>query len=221
MLNLRIRNSHAALPECIRKIDLVIVDLEVLVEDFPLPERKVCRELTEYFHWKYDRDLIFDPIYGDVQKLSNYAEGGLVREAHEILGAWEARCVTSASPRRSTVDLIRRISDDGVFVAVTTERMQRTATKLLRSFGLNLSVDMVVGGDDIFHPLPHPEPLELVLDATGFKSEDAVFIGSRRADVEMGRGAGIPTYGFRQLVDSSPESIPIEAASRGRSVAIA
>ncbi len=40
-------------------------------------------------------------------------------------------------------------------------------------------------------------------------------------DVEMGRGAGIPTYGFRQLVDSSPESIPIEAASRGRSVAIA
>ena len=91
MLNLRIRNSHAALPECIRKIDLVIVDLEVLVEDFPLPERKVRRELTEYFHWKYDRDLIFDPLYGDVQKLSNYAEGGLVREAHEILGAWEAR----------------------------------------------------------------------------------------------------------------------------------
>ncbi|MDP6183037.1 MAG: HAD hydrolase-like protein [Gammaproteobacteria bacterium] len=193
MLNLRIRNTHDAVPECLRKADLVIADLETLVEDFPLPERSVSRELTDYFLWKYDRNLIFDPLYGDIQKLSNYASGGLLGEAQDILRAWEARCVARASPRQRMVELIRRIRDQGVFVAVTSERMQQTATRLLRSFGLTISVDMVVGGDDVFHPRPHPEPLELVLNATGFRTDEAVFVGSRRSDVEMGRRVGIAT----------------------------
>ncbi len=220
MLNLRIRNLRDVVPECVRKTDLVIADLDIFVEDFPLPERSVGKALTDYFQWKYDLDLIFDPLYGDVQKLSNYAGGGLLAEAHEILRAWEARCTAWASPRQVMVELVRRIRDDGVIVAVTSERMQRTATKLLRSFGLTMSVDMVVGGDDVFNPRPHPEPLELVLNATGFRSEDAVFIGSHRSDVEMGRRAGVATYGFKQLYQESRVPVPVEKTPRNRSLAI-
>jgi len=200
MLNLRSGNHRDVVPECVRNTDLVIVDLDVLLEDFPLPERSVSKEITDYLHWKYDQDLIFDPLYGDVQKLSKYVSGALLPEAYGILRVWEARCAAWASPRQGMVELIRRIRDDGVIVAVTSTRMQRTATKLLRLFGLARSVDMVVGGDDVYQPRPDPEPLELVFNATGITTQESVFIGSRRSDLEMGRRVGVPTYDFSEVV---------------------
>ena len=112
MPTIRVRDSRRSLPEQLRKPDLVVVDLDAFVEEFPLPERSVGKELTNYFQWKYDRDLVFDPLYGCIQKLSECVGGGLVNEAQEILGAWDARALPLAIPRESVVGLVRRLSDD-------------------------------------------------------------------------------------------------------------
>ena len=210
MLSIRVRNSRRSLPEQLRKADLVIVDLDAFVEEFPLPERSVSKELTDYFQWKYDRDLVFDPLYGCIQKLSEYAGGGLVNEAHEILGAWEARALPLAKPRESVVGLMRRLSDEGVIVAVTGETMQNTATSLLRRFGLAFSVDMVVGGDDVELSRPNPEALELVLGAMGIGPGETAYIGSRRSDIDMGRRARVATH-LHQTVVAPSSAIRIGA----------
>lgn len=204
MLNIRVRNSRRSLPEQVRKAELVIVDLDALVAEFPLPERSVGKELTDYFQWKYDRDLVFDPLYGCIQKLSEYAGGGLVNEAQQILGEWEAHALSWAKPRESVVGLMRRLTDEGVIVAVTADRMQNTATGLLRRFGLAFSVDMVVGGDDVDWPRPNPEALELVLGAMGISREETVFIGSRRSDIDMGRRARVATHLHQTIVPPDP-----------------
>lgn len=202
MLNFSFRKSRSSLPPCVRTSGIAIVDLDACMVRFPLNERKVAEELTDYLHWKYSVDLVFDPLYAGMRQIRDASGPRALREAQQILGYWEARTVPWAAPRPSVLDLIRSLAAEGIMVAVATEKMQYTATKLLTSFGISGRVDMVIGGNDVRQPRPDPEPLFAILKATGFRSHEAVYIGTRRSDFEIGRRAGIPTYAYNYVLDT-------------------
>lgn len=53
--------------------------------------------------------------------------------------------------------------------------------------------DVVVGADDVTHPKPHPEPVQVALERLGASASDAVFVGDSRHDLVSGRAAGVKT----------------------------
>ena len=223
MLNFPFRSNHSNLPSCLKNAGLVIVDLDTLLLRDGLDERRVGEELTEYFRWKHNAELVFDPLYPGVREIHDMMGKRAFREAQRIVGYWEVRAVPWTTPNDQMISLVRLLSLRNTLVAVTSERSQHATTSLLRRFGLEEHVVMAVGGDDVNWPRPDPEMLQTVLAATGFAPDEAVYLGSRRSDYELGRRAGVPTYFYKYaLGPGSP--LPSHSAlveSRRRLTALA
>ena len=69
------------------------------------------------------------------------------------------------------------------------------ATALGR-IGLADLVDLVVGGDDVTHHKPDPEPYARALEAFGATPADAVAFEDSPAGVASAQAAGVYTFGF-------------------------
>jgi pyrophosphatase PpaX len=72
---------------------------------------------------------------------------------------------------------------------------------LLSSKALQLSAffDVVITGDDVENPKPHPEGIHKALDLLGINNDEAVFLGDSNADIKAGKAAGLITYGVQWL----------------------
>ena len=195
MINLLRRNRNG-LPACMAEADLVVVDMDACLETFPLRTGDVRLELTSYFSWKYNVNLIFDPLYPAIRRLGERFGVQAQEEAMQVVGRWEARAMPYAEPRVAVVRLLRRAAASGKLVAIISEKMQYTATRFVRKFGLAATVDVIVGGDDVRQGRPNPETLLNALGATGFSPAETVYIASGQADYVMGKNAGVPTYSY-------------------------
>ncbi|MDP6508647.1 MAG: HAD hydrolase-like protein [Chloroflexota bacterium] len=191
-----LRKNKIDLPECIADADLVVVDLDACLEVFPLRTGEVRDELAFYFSWKYDVELILDPLYPAIDRLAARLVPKAQKEAMQIVGRWEARTMPWATPRMPVLRLIRRAAAAGKLVAIVSYKMRYTAGQFVRKFGLAASVDAIIGGDDVRLGRPHPERLLAALGATGFSPRESVFLANGKIGYTMGKNAGVPIYSY-------------------------
>ncbi len=77
--------------------------------------------------------------------------------------------------------------------AVATGKSQRGADRVVRQFGLEGRVEVVLGGDSVPRPKPNPDLLHAIMAATG--TEDLVMVGDTTYDLEMAQAAGVKAIG--------------------------
>jgi len=72
-----------------------------------------------------------------------------------------------------------------------------------------VTISTVVTAEDITHPKPAPEALELALRHLSLSPVEAVYVGDAHADFEMSRAAGVSFVGvsseFANLMEDHPE----------------
>jgi phosphoglycolate phosphatase/pyrophosphatase PpaX len=61
--------------------------------------------------------------------------------------------------------------------------------------------EVLVTGDDVIDPKPHPEGVFKALTLLNVQKEDAIFIGDSEADIVAGLQAGVVTIGVQWLED--------------------
>ncbi len=199
-----LRKNRSGLPTCMAEANLVSVDLDACLESFPLRMGDVREELSAYFSWKYGVNLLFDPLYPTIRRLDARLGEEARAEAMRVVGRWEARAMPWARPRLSVIGLLRRAAAAGKLVATVSERMQYTATRFVRKFGLAATVDVIVGGDDVKKGRPHPETVMAALGATGLSPRESVYLSSRQSDYVMGKNSGVPTYSYEYALLAGP-----------------
>jgi phosphoglycolate phosphatase/pyrophosphatase PpaX len=59
--------------------------------------------------------------------------------------------------------------------------------------------DVVITGDDVTHPKPHPEGILLAMEQLRAKASDTIYVGDSDADILAGRAAGLLTVGVNWL----------------------
>lgn len=202
-----LRKSKSELPACLADAGLVVADLDTCLETFPLRIGEVRDELNYFFSWKYDVNLIFDPLYPAVRRVGARLGPVAEQEAMQIVGRWEARTMPWATPRMPVLRLLRRAAASGKLVAIVSDKMQYTIGQFVRKFGLSASIDAIIGGDDVERGRPHAESLLAVLGATGFSPRETVFLSARQIDYAMGKNAGVPTYSYNYAL-SAGEPLP-------------
>ncbi|WP_315899191.1 NUDIX hydrolase N-terminal domain-containing protein [Paenibacillus cremeus] len=83
----------------------------------------------------------------------------------------------------------------GIITGKSREAFQISAEALQ----LSPYFDVVVTGDDVVSPKPHPEGLLRALAKLGVRPEEAVFIGDSSADIAAGQAAEVRTFGAHWL----------------------
>jgi pyrophosphatase PpaX len=91
-------------------------------------------------------------------------------------------------------ETLRQLKESGRKIAAVTTR-QRTSIKTLAQTGLLQYFDVIITGEDILHPKPHPEPLLKALQKLVVEPEKSIMIGDTEADILAGKNAGIRTVG--------------------------
>ena len=97
------------------------------------------------------------------------------------------------TPYPGVTDMMRQLRAHGVRTALVTSKNREGAWRGLRVTGLDDTVDIVIGADDVKEPKPHPEPVHAALQVLGSEAGEAVFVGDSVHDMASGRAAGVAT----------------------------
>lgn len=98
------------------------------------------------------------------------------------------------------IPFLDAIGQEGVKVAVVTNKLLSFSHRLLERSQLSAYFDVVVGGDTLPVLKPDPAPLRHALEQLGGVVTQALMIGDSETDINSARAAGIPcvavSYGY-------------------------
>ena len=89
-----------------------------------------------------------------------------------------------------TVEGLRELTERGLKLAVVTNALQHLAETVLTRFGIASYLQLIIGGDRVSQPKPHPAPLWHACDHFGVDPQQALMVGDSVNDVAAARAAG-------------------------------
>lgn len=120
----------------------------------------------------------------------------------EVQHFWDAYIAVYArvSPLKTRIlpgvtETLTDFQHRGLKLAVATQKKGAVATRVLRELDLLKHMDLVLGIDDVAHPKPAPDIIELTLKRIGVKPEEAVFVDDTVVGLTAGKNAGVRTVG--------------------------
>ncbi|MED1725487.1 HAD-IA family hydrolase [Brevibacillus parabrevis] len=96
--------------------------------------------------------------------------------------------------------MLDQLHSAGIQMGVVTGKGRRSADISLREWGLEKYFSVVITGDEVTEPKPHPEGIFTALKQLGATAENAIFVGDSDADIIAGRAAGLTTVGVDWLL---------------------
>jgi phosphoglycolate phosphatase len=103
-------------------------------------------------------------------------------------------------PYSGVTTLLDWLREQGVAMAVATNKPERFVAPLLEEKGLSCYFNWLVGGDTLPAQKPDPIALNWIMQQAGRKVEETLFVGDSRNDVLAARAAGMKvvavSYGY-------------------------
>ncbi len=120
----------------------------------------------------------------------------------EVQRFWDAYIPVYAriSPEKTRVlpgaaETLRIFRARSLLQSIATQKKCAVATRVLGELGLLSDIDLVCGIDDVVHPKPAPDIVELTLKRFGVKPNEAVMIDDTTIGLSAGKNAGVRTVG--------------------------
>lgn len=107
-------------------------------------------------------------------------------------------------------DLLRLLKQEGYKLGIVTGKARRSLDISIESLNMKNLFDVIITGDDVQQPKPHPEGLNKALAQLQIKNSDAVFLGDSDADIMAGKQANVYTVGVQWLPDYQPFDFTIQ-----------
>jgi HAD superfamily hydrolase (TIGR01509 family) len=121
----------------------------------------------------------------------------------DIQHFWDAYITAYAriSPQKTHIlpgvpETLREFRRRNILQSIATQKKGAVATRVLNELGLLQHLDLVLGIDDVAHPKPAPDIIELTLKRLGVKPEEAVFVDDTTVGLEAGKNAGVHMVGI-------------------------
>jgi len=83
------------------------------------------------------------------------------------------------------------LRDGGCRVALATVDVSWRARLAMEFMGVNDTLDLIVGGEEVAHSKPDPEMIHIILGRLGIEQSQVVMVGDALNDVQMGLNAGL------------------------------
>lgn len=115
-------------------------------------------------------------------------------------------------------EMLRHIRDNGIKLGIVTGKARRSLEISLKALQMDNYFDVIITGDDVIKPKPHPEGVIKALSVLGVENNEAVFIGDSDADIQAGKEANVHTVGVQWLPDYQTVEFKVEPDSFFNSV---
>ncbi len=92
-------------------------------------------------------------------------------------------------------ETIERLLAKGIKIGIVTAKMREGVKKTLACTGLTPYFDVIVTIDDVTHPKPHPESVQLAMEQLEANPPSTLMIGDNYHDIEAGKKALTQTAG--------------------------
>ena len=109
--------------------------------------------------------------------------------------ALQERISSLVRPFSAVPDLLRRVRNAGLRIAVASSAKKDELGKYLDVAGIADLVDVTTSSDDVEESKPAPDIFEVALKKLGAAANDAIAIGDTPYDAEAAGKAGITTIG--------------------------
>lgn len=118
--------------------------------------------------------------------------GEALENAHlEMMDIYGSHLTDKTVLMPAALETLQVLHEEGVRLAVVTNKPQRAAEAVLDHFGFFSCLGSVVGGDAGVAKKPAPDILLAALDRLGVEPRDALVVGDSLSDVAAARAAGI------------------------------
>lgn len=98
-------------------------------------------------------------------------------------------------------NLLRFIKAKGMKLGIVTGKAKRSLDISIQALKMEEWFDVIITGDDVINPKPHPEGVIKALSILGVETDEAMFIGDSEADIQAGKQADVYTIGVNWLPD--------------------
>lgn len=98
-------------------------------------------------------------------------------------------------------DLLMELKKQGLKLGIVTGKAKRSLDISMKALRMEIFFDVIITGDDVVQPKPHPEGLLKALAQLHVQKHEAMFVGDSDADIQAGIGADVCTVGVHWLPD--------------------
>ena len=131
-------------------------------------------------------------------------ESEITKLQQKFLSIYQNNLCIKTKVFKSLRNLLRTFEKHFIKWGVVTNKPSRMTIPLFRE--LNLTCKYIISGDTLAYRKPSPEPLILACNLMNIKTDDAIYIGDAKRDIEAGRTAGMKTicarYGYIKNEDN-------------------
>jgi phosphoglycolate phosphatase/pyrophosphatase PpaX len=96
-------------------------------------------------------------------------------------------------------ELIIFLKEKGFKLGIVTGKARRSLDISLKALQMENVFDVLITGDDVEKPKPHPEGIVKALSILGVPNDQVIFIGDSDADILAGNKANVTTIGVQWL----------------------
>ncbi len=96
-------------------------------------------------------------------------------------------------------NLLVKLKNDSYKLGIVPGKARRSLLISLECLNMNDLFDVIITGDDVDTPKPHPEGINKALEHLNIKNTEAVFLGDSEADILVGFQANVHTIGVQWL----------------------
>jgi HAD superfamily hydrolase (TIGR01549 family) len=122
--------------------------------------------------------------------LEHFLRRPILADDMECYQAAYQQAITGLQPFPGVMDLVEELRRGGYRLGLFTSATRRAATLVLATAGLDRPFEVVVSGDEVVHPKPASDGLELICRRLGVSPSEAAYVGDAVVDLECAISAG-------------------------------
>ena len=95
---------------------------------------------------------------------------------------------------QTKIDLLKRLSDDGIVVCCVTNSISLTANLMLEKAGIKNLFDLIITNEDVKNPKPDPEGYNKALSHFNFAPKDVIVVEDSDKGVAAAKASGCAVF---------------------------
>jgi phosphoglycolate phosphatase len=126
-----------------------------------------------------------------------------------FLTIYDRRLTKHTRPYDGVPDCLRELHEEGIAMALLTNKPLEQAVQILRAFDLFKYFPWRVGGDGPWPRKPDPEGLRFLMNAASAQKDSTMLVGDSSVDWQTARNAGVRVclarygFGFQDLAEGA------------------
>lgn len=168
--------------------------------------------LTQLSYPTHDTDAIRTFVGNGINKLLERAlpaneqtEENVMRMRSYFVPYYDAHNADLSSPYPGIEVLLQRLQDNGIEIAVASNKYQEATTKLVKHYFPTIQFAEVLGQRENIPVKPHPTIVFDILNKTGIDKKDVLYVGDSGVDMQTAQNAEVDaigvTWGFRSRTE--------------------